>query len=174
MVREMGKVSSLWPACPGSPCAALRGKLQGCPCGGTQGHVVAQGQGAANTLNGGVVALCPFSYSLGYRTSGSAKASWNASIPELQAGRGEERLLLASLGIPAHLLVGLCSCVCWCLGVEAGKDSGMVAAAASTPLPAVQGQEGSWAWYSSHVLPFLAKGALIYQDFIYSYCLLPT
>lgn len=27
MGKELGKVSSLWPACPGSPCAALRGKV---------------------------------------------------------------------------------------------------------------------------------------------------
>lgn len=43
-----------------------------------------------NTLNRRVVALCPFSYALGYRTSpGSAKVSWNASISELQARREE-------------------------------------------------------------------------------------
>lgn len=83
-------------------------------------------------------------------------------------GERNERFLWALLGIPAHLLLGLC----WCLRVEPcwkGFRHGGCFSQHTTPC-CLQGQEGSWTWHSSHVLPFLTKWALIYQDLICSYC----
>lgn len=90
-------------------------------------------------------------------------------------GERNERFLQALLGIPAHFCWDFSPGFADAWGRDAGKDSGMVAVSGSTPLLAVcKDRRAPGHGIVLMYCLFLTKGALIYQDFIHSCCLLPT
>lgn len=124
----------LWPACPGSPCAALRGKAAGLSL---WWHPRRDAQGQACTKHfeqkgGGCV---PSLMLLVIGHLGLLRLPGMLQHLNYRLGERNERFLQALLGIPAHLLLGLFFWICWLR--HAGKDSDMVVVSASTALLAV-------------------------------------